>query len=131
MKKNGILNSELSTLLASLRHTDQILIGDAGLPIPRGVKQIDLSLELGIPSFLQVLELIEKEMAIESYVLASEMQTENMPIYQEVTELLSDQPETTVSHETFKELSANVKGIIRTGENTPYANIILQSACLF
>ncbi|MEG0552127.1 MAG: RbsD/FucU domain-containing protein, partial [Carnobacterium sp.] len=49
MKKNGTLNSELDKLLADLGHTDQIVIADAGLPIPAGVKKIDLALTLNDP----------------------------------------------------------------------------------
>lgn len=41
MKKNGILNSDISKVLADLGHTDYIVIGDCGLPIPNQVKKID------------------------------------------------------------------------------------------
>jgi len=36
-----------------------------------------------------------------------------------------------VSHSQLKELTKNCKAVIRTGETTPYANIILQSGCIF
>ncbi|RKO62361.1 ABC-type ribose transport system, auxiliary component [Caldibacillus debilis GB1] len=52
MKKHGILNSEIAKVLADLGHTDTIVIADCGLPVPAGVKKIDLALELGKPSFL-------------------------------------------------------------------------------
>ena len=51
MKKNGILNSEISKIFADLGHTDQIMIADVGLPIPEGIKKIDLAVELGKPKF--------------------------------------------------------------------------------
>jgi D-ribose pyranase len=51
MKRYGILNSHISKVLANLGHTDFIVIADAGLPIPDGVKKIDLAVKTGMPSF--------------------------------------------------------------------------------
>lgn len=51
MKRHGVLNSEIAAVLASLGHTDKIVIADCGLPVPEGVKRIDLAIELGKPSF--------------------------------------------------------------------------------
>ena len=45
--------------------------------------------------------------------------------------LLGDIPGAYVTHERLKEYSHDVKAIIRTGEATPYANVILQSGCIF
>ncbi len=77
MKKNGILNSEISKLSSDLGHTDQITIGDAGLPVPDGFKKIDLALKLGTPSFIEVLEEVLKDMAVEKFILAEEITTDN------------------------------------------------------
>lgn len=129
MKKHGILNSEIAKVLADLGHTDQLIIGDAGLPVPDGVKKIDLALKLGVPSFLDVLHLLEKEMIIEKVILATEIKTKNKEIYSDVAKNF-EQIEF-VTHEEFKNQSKNVKAIIRTGEATPYANIILQAGVIF
>ncbi|MBC1604249.1 D-ribose pyranase [Listeria rocourtiae] len=129
MKKRGILNSEIAKIIDDLRHTDQIIIGDCGLPVPKNVKQIDISLELGTPSFYTVLEVLLKDIAVEKVILAEEMKQHNMALYQKMDLLFSDID--WVTHEEFKQLSKNVKAIIRTGENTPFANIILQSAVAF
>lgn len=51
MQKIGILNSEIAKVLADMGHTDTIVIGDCGLPVPDGVKKIDLALKLGTPRF--------------------------------------------------------------------------------
>lgn len=131
MKKNGILNSEIAKVLADLRHTDYIVIGDAGLPVPEGVKQIDLALVLGTPSFMQVLQVIHSEMVVEACVVASEIKKDNPQILAGINGLYPDIELEDVSHEEFKELTKKAKVIIRTGEATPYANIMLQSACLF
>jgi D-ribose pyranase len=58
MKKGKVLNNEISHVISTLGHTDTIVIGDCGLPIPDHVKRIDLALTLGVPSFLQTLQKI-------------------------------------------------------------------------
>lgn len=56
MQKIGILNSEIAKVLADMGHTDTIVIGDCGLPVPDGVKKIDLALKLGTPRFWKLLK---------------------------------------------------------------------------
>ncbi|WAA09266.1 D-ribose pyranase [Fervidibacillus albus] len=129
MKKSGILNSEISKVLADLGHTDTIIIADCGLPIPQGVKKIDLSLELGKPSFLEVLEIVQRDMIIEKVTLASEIVEQNKPLFNQLTDQYSDIE--FVTHEVLKEQSKKAAAIIRTGEASPYANIILQAGVIF
>lgn len=69
MQKIGILNSEIAKVLADMGHTDTIVIGDCGLPVPDGVKKIDLALKLGTPRFLEVVEELAKYMEIEKSML--------------------------------------------------------------
>lgn len=129
MMKHGILNSDIAKVLADLGHTDQIIICDAGLPVPAGVPKIDVALALGVPSFNDVLSLLEAEMAVEKVVLAEEIKEHNPRVLAHVASLYEEIDY--VSHEEFKRLSSQAKAIIRTGENTPYANIILQAGVLF
>lgn len=129
MMKHGILNSDIAKVLADLGHTDQIIICDAGLPVPAGVPKIDVALALGVPSFNDVLSLLEAEMAVEKVVLAEEIKEHNPRVLAHVASLYEEIDY--VSHEEFKQLSSQAKAIIRTGENTPYANIILQAGVLF
>jgi D-ribose pyranase len=131
MKKHGILNSEIAKVLADLGHTDQITIGDAGLPVPAGVKKIDLALKLGTPAFVEVLAEVLNDMAIEKVILADEIKDQNPDQLQAVSELIGDTDIAYISHEDFKELTAQSKVVIRTGEATPYSNIILQSNVIF
>lgn len=133
MKKNGILNSKISSVLSNLRHTDRIVIGDAGLPVPNNVQEIDISLKLGVPSFIDVLTEIEKDMKIEKIVLADEIKTGNLSQLEAINDKLgmADEAVEFVTHEEFKKLTADAKVIIRTGEETPYSNIILQSDVIF
>ncbi|MGV3083671.1 D-ribose pyranase [Enterococcus dispar] len=132
MKKHGILNSEITKVLTDLGHTDQVTIGDAGLPVPSGVTKIDLALKFGLPSFQEVLQTVLSDMAIEKVFLAEEIKSQNNSQLQAILKALPDDAEIVyVSHEEFKQQSHVSKAIIRTGEVTPYSNIILQSAVIF
>lgn len=135
MKKKGILNSDISRVLSYMGHTDRIAIGDCGLPVPDEVERIDLAIDFGDPSFMKVLKAVSNDMAIEAIVLAEEIKTQNPEMLRQIEELFAGS-ETGfciefVKHQTLKELTKECKAVIRTGENTPYANIILQSACVF
>lgn len=129
MKKHGILNSHLAKIFADLGHTDQIVIADCGLPIPDGVKRVDLALRYGEPSFLDVLEVVEADMVIEGITIADEMFIKNESIANVLTERY-EQVET-CSHEAFKKAVEKAKVVIRTGEATPYANVILHAGVSF
>ncbi|WP_428909600.1 D-ribose pyranase [Niallia sp. Krafla_26] len=130
MKKHGILNSEISKVLADLGHTDFIVIGDAGLPIPAGVKKIDLALKPGSPSYQEVTESVADDMHIEKIYLASEIKDMNPEQYDFMKARFSQEIEF-LSHEDFKKMTVNAKAIIRTGETTPYSNCILQANVFF
>ena len=128
MKKQGILNRELAGVFAKMGHTDQLVIADCGLPIPDGVRCIDLSYTLGKPSFLDIVEAVTLDFQVEKAIVATELPRQNESVHQE----LDDKFELTyMSHEELKELSKKAKVIIRTGEATPYANIVLQSGVIF
>ncbi|BAC14531.1 D-ribose pyranase [Oceanobacillus iheyensis] len=131
MKKKGMLNSEISKVLSDLGHTDQIVIADAGLPVPEGVTKIDVALTPGTPSFLDVLKAVKADMVIEGVTLAREIKVDNTENHKQIQEVINDIPITYVTHEQFKALSKQAKAIIRTGEITPYANCILQSGVFF
>lgn len=133
MKKQGILNSDISRVLSYMGHTDCIAVGDCGLSIPDEVERIDLALEFGVPSFMDVLRVITKDMKVEKIVLAEEIREQNPKVLGEIKELFAGQELETVfvSHTELKKQTRECKAVIRTGETTPYANIILQSGCIF
>ncbi|MDQ1004379.1 D-ribose pyranase [Neobacillus niacini] len=131
MKRNGILNSHISKVLADLGHTDYIVIADAGLPIPEGVKKIDLAVKSGMPSFIDVVNAIEEDMVIEKVIIASEIEGRNPEHAYYLNDKFADTEIEYVSHEEFKQLTKQAKAVIRTGEITPYANCILQSGVFF
>lgn len=133
MKKAGILNSDISRVLSYMGHTDCIAIGDCGLPIPDEVERIDLALKFGVPTFMETLSTVAGDMKIEKIVLAQEIKTQNPKVLGEIEALFAEQNIEVqfVSHIELKALTHDCKAVIRTGETTPYANIILQSGCIF
>ncbi|QQO09375.1 D-ribose pyranase [Breznakiella homolactica] len=125
MKKSGILNPAILEVVASLGHTQYLVLCDAGLPIPPGKKVIDISLTSGIPSFMDVLNAVLPELAVESYIAAGEITAKNPELYSALEESLKGVAGTSVPHEEFKKITERAVAFIRTGECSPYANIIL------
>lgn len=131
MKKIGILNQGISEVIAGMGHGDMLVIGDCGLPIPIGVRRIDLALTPGVPGFLETLRAILQELEVENAVIATEMETVSPKMYECVKELMGSVPINQCNHDDFKEMNKKAVAVIRTGECTPYANIILKSGVNF
>ncbi len=139
MKKTALLNSEISYVISKLGHGDSLVIGDSGLPIHDGVKRIDLAVKKGIPSFIDVLDAVLSEQRVEEVVLARETKQASPVLYESIISRLKDIEKqegitiklTEVSHEELKHLTGGSKAVIRTGEFTSYANIILKSGVVF
>jgi len=133
MKKCLLLNSEISYEIAKLGHTQSITIGDAGLPIPKNVKRIDLAVTKQIPTFLQVLDAVLSEMKVEKITLADEINTRASDLNDQILQRFSQYGITVeyVTHEQFKKITEQSTAILRTGETTPYANIILTAGVTF
>jgi D-ribose pyranase len=132
MKKHGHLNREVSRVLARMGHTDGIVIADCGLPIPGGVECIDLSLTLGTPAFLHVLDSVLADFRAERAIFASEAREQNPAVMSRASRLAGEGVNVDfVMHDRLKELSHQAKCVIRTGEATPFANVILYSGVIF
>ncbi|MBI2247569.1 MAG: D-ribose pyranase [Armatimonadetes bacterium] len=131
MKKGGILNPQLLLVIASMGHTDTLVIADSGLPIPADVLRIDLTLVAGVPPFLQTLEAVLKELQVEGAVVADEMIRRSPDLYRAVRRVLEGIPLETIAHDVLKSMLPRARAVIRTGEQTPYANIILRSGVVF
>ena len=131
MKKSTLINSEISYEISKMGHTDSIVVCDSGLPIPSGVKRIDLALKKGLPTFLDTLDTILEELEVEEVIIAEEIIEASNDLNKEIEKRFANITITTVSHEDFKMLTKESKAIVRTGEFTPYANIILKSGVVF
>ena len=131
MKKGGILNAQLIGCIAALGHMDLFMVGDAGMPVPKGVPVVDLALCGGVPTFKQTMDAILGETVVEGYTIADEIVEKNPELLAYIREKLQGAEENFVPHSELKKMSANVRFAVRTGEFTPYPNIILRAGVAF
>lgn len=130
MKKQGVLHGELSRYIASLGHGQSLVIADYGLPVPAQVPLIDLAVTQGVPSFRDVLSTVLEEYSVEVATVAEELQEEHPELFAEIISMVQA-PLEVISHEVLKERLSAARVIVRTGEFTSYANVILKSSVLF
>lgn len=104
-----------------------MVICDAGFPILNNMKRIDLSLIPGVPGFIQTLAALTEEIDVERIILAEEIKQDNPEMLKEIERLLKGVAIEFVSHGEFKKKVQEAKSVVRTGEVTPYSNIILVS----
>lgn len=131
MKKSGVLNREISEVIASMGHLDMLTICDAGLPIPESVRRIDLSIVPGIPGILQVAKAIAGDLEVQQIIMADDLRNLNPNLDEMIRNIFKDAKVIYRSHDELKEISSRARAIIRTGECTPYANVILVSGVTF
>lgn len=131
MKKVGTLNQPLASVIASMGHMDSLVIADAGLPIPSQTLRIDLALTAGVPGFIETVRVTLTELEVERAIIAEEMRTTSPQVYTALMDLLGDIRLETVAHEKFKDKTSTARAVVRTGEFTPYANVILISGVVF
>src|SRR5690606_33101868 len=124
MKKGSVLNSDMSSVISRLGHTDTLVVCDAGLPVPHSTQRIDMALTQGVLSFMQVLEVVTTEMQFEAAILATEIKDHNPQLHEtllrHIEQLQQHQGNTIdvryVSHDTFKQQTADSQAVIRSGE---------------
>jgi D-ribose pyranase len=131
MRKTGIQHGRLSAIVAAMGHGDRLVIGDTGLPVPRGVECVDLAVCEGVPRFMDVLRAVAAELAVERIVIAEELAAGNAALASEIGKVTGQNDPAIVPHEEFKQMTTNATAIIRTGEFTPYANVILIAGVAF
>ena len=131
MKKRGVLNAQLSACIAALGHKDMFMIGDAGMPIPPGVEVVDLAVCQGVPTFRQVMDAVLEEATVEGCYLADESRENNPELHDYIQKKLGSIEYEYMPHEALKELSGRARFAIRTGEFTPYPNVILRAGVVF
>lgn len=128
MKKNGVLNAQLMGELTKLRHTDKVVICDAGFPIPRDAAMVDVSLVAGVPTMMQTLKAVLNEGIFEEYIIFDMMKDYNKEYHAEIKKLLHAQKSSEMTMPEFIESAKDAKLYIRTGELLPCSNIMLVSA---
>ncbi|CAM4127616.1 D-ribose pyranase [Paracidovorax anthurii] len=130
MKRTALLHAELSHAIATLGHGDMLVIGDAGLPIPPGPQRIDLAVTPGLPAVADVLRAVLSEMQVERALVATEAVERAGGALPAWAAALPVAPQA-LSHEEFKRLTREARAVVRTGECTPYANVILCAGVTF
>ncbi len=131
MKKIGVLNRELSEVIARMGHNDMLVIGDAGLPIPACTQRIDLALSKNIPGFIDTVKTIGLELEVDQVIIAEETGKTSPQIEKSLLEIFPEAKVKKITHEELKNLCADAIAVVRTGEFTPYANVILVSGVVF
>ncbi len=129
-----MLNSHVSQAIATMGHFDLLTVNDAGMPIPNDDRRIDLAVTKGLPSFIDVLAAVLDELKIQKIYLAEEIKTHNAAQLKQIKALVNQDVEIAfIPHSEMKAyLSHRLnKGNIRTGEITPFSNIILESNVTF
>lgn len=121
MKKGTVLNSDISSVISRLGHTDTLVVCDAGLPIPKSTTRIDMALTQGVPSFMQVLGVVTNEMQVEAVIIAEEIKQHNPQLHETLLthlEQLQKHQGNTIeirytTHEQFKQQTAGSQAVIR------------------
>jgi D-ribose pyranase len=128
VKRHGILNQPLSSVLASFGHSDLLVVCDAGFPIPRDAQRIDLAIAPDLPDLRTMLSLIQDEFIAERVVIAAEMAEFNPPLYEWLQEHFSEAEFEQRPHtEMLTQVAKGAKAIVRTGAFDPWGNIGLVS----
>lgn len=128
MKEIGILNRGVAKLVSEQGHHDLLLLCDAGFAIPKGLEVVDLSIDENKPMLLEVLDVLKNYHSVEGMYLANQTKEVSPTLFENVTTSFDNEVEVkTMEHTEFRELAKSVKGVIRTGDFTAYANVILIS----
>lgn len=130
MKHSGLLHPQLSALVAAAGHTQTILVADTGMPIPEGVTRIELGVAAGLPCLLDVLRAILGELVVEGVTIAQETAQHSPEWHRQLLSVLPVTPQE-ISHEELKARLPSTLAVVRTGETTPYANVLLHCGVNF
>jgi D-ribose pyranase len=128
MIQSGILNPAVLSLIARIRHTNTLVISDWAFPYWPEIETVDISLTKGIPTVLDVLELLKPNFKIGRIWQAEEfVKSNNAENVDRFVTAFGKIPLTREPHVDFKKRVPHAIGLIRTGDPTPYGNIIIES----
>lgn len=132
-RNNGTLNGQLARVISETGHTDHLVVTDAGLPIPPGVERVDLAIRPGLPSFLDLLDAVLEEVEIEAALMSEEIRTASPEMLKSIEDRLSARGVTAtyVPHDDFKAATGAARAAVRSGEFTPYANVLLTAGVVY
>lgn len=127
------INPQLSRVISETGHTDGIVVTDAGLPIPVGSERVDLAYRPGAPAFLDVLDTVLAELVVEGATVSEEIRERSPEMLTALRERLEPLGVEIVfvPHVEFKEHTRSARAFVRSGEYTPYANVILTAGVAY
>jgi D-ribose pyranase len=128
MIKTGLLNPQLLSLLARVRHTNALVIADRGFPFWPMIETVDLSVIDGLPTVCQIIAAARANHHFTQACQAKEFLKNNpASVRQKFAAALKGVPIAYEPHIEFKKRVPGAIGLIRTGDTAPYANTILIS----
>lgn len=130
-KTSTTINPALSRVISETGHTDLIVVTDAGLPIPPGSERIDLAYRPGAPAFLDVLDTLLAELVVEGATVSAEVAEHSPEMLAALEERLPGIEIEHVPHVEFKRRTRDARAFVRSGEFTPYANVILRAGVAY
>lgn len=129
MRSDGLWHAGIVELVVSLRHHDTVVLADAGLPVPAHVPTIDLGWARREPRLLPVLAAIVGELVVERATIAEE--AADAEWLDGLRCRLGPIPIDRTSHADLVARCAAARAVVRTGEDTPYSNVILHAGVPF
>lgn len=128
MINHGILNPNLLSLLARVRHTNALVIADRGFPFWPMIETVDVSVIDDLPSVCQLIAAVRANHQFTQAYQAQEFLENNPPVVrQKFAAALEGVPTVFEPHVEFKKRVPSAIGLIRTGDTVQYANTILIS----
>jgi D-ribose pyranase len=128
MQEVGIVNRELARVIAAQGHGDLLMVVDAGFAIPKGADVVDISLAENTPMVIDTLRELKKFFSVEKLIFANDTKAVSPTLFNTIKKLFGKSVAVEmVTHPQIKEMSTKVKAVIRTGDFTAYANVILVS----
>ncbi len=147
MKTTGVLNSDLIRVMGRMGHGDLLAITDRGFPFPLHdlTETIDLSVTKNVPRFLDVVRAVAMDFEIEEVIIANETKKACPAVYDDLLKIIGSKNNkgnpikiTYIPHTEFKnkvlhgaERGEQMACFVKTGEFTPFANVILVSSVPF
>jgi D-ribose pyranase len=128
MINNGLLNPQILSLLARVRHTNALVIADRGFPFWPQIETVDLSVVDDLPTVLQLIKAVRANHHFTEAYMAKEFLLNNSRLTQQKFRaalrgtIVRFEP-----HVEFKKRVPYAIGLIRTGDTVQYANTILIS----
>lgn len=130
---NTTINPQLSRIISETGHTDLLVVTDAGLPIPAGSERVDLAFRPGDPAFFDVLDTVLAELVVEGAIVSAEVVEKSPHILKGLEDRLTPLGVEIelIPHTEFKLRTHDARAFVRSGEFTPYANVILQAGVAY